>query len=105
MADNFLKKASFIFGKLIANFIDVGYDTKMMVAAPYDWRLPPSKLQERDKYFSWLKIQTEMLHRVNGEKVVLISHSMGCRTVSYFFEWIKATDPTARSKKKKLKKA
>lgn len=96
MADNFLKKASFIFGKLIANLIDVGYEPKSMVAAPYDWRLPPCKLQERDKYFSWLKIQTELLARTNKEKVVLISHSMGCRVVSYFLEWIKATVPNAQ---------
>jgi hypothetical protein len=90
MADNFLKKASFIFGKLISNLIDVGYEPKSMVAAPYDWRLPPCKLQERDKFFTWMKMQCELLLRVNKEKVVLISHSMGCRTTSYFFEWIKA---------------
>lgn len=90
MADNFLKKASFIFGRVIANLIDVGYEPKNMVAAPYDWRLPPCKLQERDKFFTWLKMQTELLVKTNGEKVVLLSHSMGCRTVSYFLEWVKA---------------
>jgi hypothetical protein len=49
MADGFLRPGTFIFGKLIKNLIDVGYDKKMLFGCPYDWRLPPQKIEERDK--------------------------------------------------------
>jgi triacylglycerol esterase/lipase EstA (alpha/beta hydrolase family) len=46
-------------------------------------------LEERDKYFTRLKDMIEQTKRLNGgKKVVLIGHSMGNRTLSYFLHWI-----------------
>ena len=39
-------------GPLIDALHKRGYNADNLLAAPYDWRLPPSKLEERDHYFS-----------------------------------------------------
>lgn len=45
-----------VWGSLIRDLVDTfGLGPNELVIAPYDWRLPPSKLQERDKYFTSLK--------------------------------------------------
>ena len=44
---------------------------------PYDWRLGFQRLQERDRYFSRLQAEVELLHEELGEKVVVVAHSMG----------------------------
>jgi hypothetical protein len=43
MSDGILRSGSYIFGYVIKNLIDVGYDLLNLKAAPYDWRLPPGK--------------------------------------------------------------
>lgn len=35
--------------------IEFGVEANAIIAVPYDWRLPPSKLEERDLYFHKLK--------------------------------------------------
>ncbi len=35
-----------------------GFGPNDMIVAPYDWRLPPRKLQERDQYFTSLKLKS-----------------------------------------------
>lgn len=35
--------------------IEFGIEANSIIAAPYDWRLSPSKLEERDLYFHKLK--------------------------------------------------
>ena len=42
----------FVWGKVIESLGEVGYDSNMLHAAPYDWRLSPTALQERDGYFT-----------------------------------------------------
>uniref|UniRef100_A0A7S4MD71 Lecithin:cholesterol acyltransferase n=1 Tax=Vannella robusta TaxID=1487602 RepID=A0A7S4MD71_9EUKA len=83
-----------IFGELIKNLLDIGYDRKNIAAAPYDWRLPIQKLEERDSYFTSLKSQIVNLYNVNGEKrVVLICHSNGNRVAHYFTHWMENREP------------
>mmetsp|Transcript_19419 Transcript_19419/g.54554 ORF Transcript_19419/g.54554 Transcript_19419/m.54554 type:complete len:1295 (+) Transcript_19419:74-3958(+) len=82
------KKASYVFGHVIAALSDVGYEPRNMDAAPYDWRLPPEKMDERDHYFLRLKHKVSAFREANGEKVVLMGHSMGCRNVQYFLWWL-----------------
>jgi len=83
------RQASYVFGPLIQNLADVGYNTsKNMVAASYDWRLPPHALEERDNYFSKLKKSIKGLRKFNNEKVLLLTHSMGFKVVSYFLWWL-----------------
>ena len=53
-----------VFGPIIRALMDVGYDHSNLIACPYDWRLPPSKLEERDGFFSFLKGTIEMYSRV-----------------------------------------
>jgi len=86
------KKNSFIFGPLISNLVDVGYDKKNLEGAPYDWRLPFGLLEERDGYFTELRLQIEKLHLVNKEKVVVVTHSMGARVFHYFLNWMDLED-------------
>jgi hypothetical protein len=35
--------------------VDFGIEANAIIAVPYDWRLPPSMLEERDLYFHKLK--------------------------------------------------
>lgn len=44
--------------------------------------------QERDQYFSRLTCTIESAKKIHGEKVVLISHSMGGNLMYYFFQWV-----------------
>ena len=70
---------------------------KIKQAAPYDWRIPPSKLEQRDAYFTRLRDSIKTSHRVNGQKVVLLGHSMGCRVIQYFLIWCDKKYPGTRS--------
>jgi phospholipid:diacylglycerol acyltransferase len=55
----------------------------------YDWRLPPCKLEERDRYYTFLKHRITALREANNEKVVILGHSMGCKVIHYFLLWVK----------------
>ena len=77
-----------VFGKIIENLADIGYDTSNMSMEPYDWRLAYPNLEERDGYFTLLKHRVESFHERTGEKVVIASHSMGANVVHYFMAWV-----------------
>jgi phospholipid:diacylglycerol acyltransferase len=77
-----------VFGKLIENLADVGYDSSTMSMEPYDWRLAFPILEERDGYLTKLKLKIEAMHKTSGKKVVLTSHSMGAQLIHYFFAWV-----------------
>jgi len=81
-----------VWGKLIENLADLGYTPSSMAMEPYDWRLAFPMLEERDGYFSRLKSTIENMHKTNGRKVVLTSHSMGALVVHYFFAWVTSRD-------------
>lgn len=90
-ADYFL--ANFwVFGKLIENLADVGYDSSTMTMEPYDWRLAFPMLEKRDGYLTKLKSKVEAMHKTTGKKVVLTSHSMGAQLVHYFFAWVTTSE-------------
>eukprot|EP00339_Tiarina_fusa_P000423 CAMPEP_0117012128 /NCGR_PEP_ID=MMETSP0472-20121206/10276_1 /TAXON_ID=693140 ORGANISM="Tiarina fusus, Strain LIS" /NCGR_SAMPLE_ID=MMETSP0472 /ASSEMBLY_ACC=CAM_ASM_000603 /LENGTH=1021 /DNA_ID=CAMNT_0004715123 /DNA_START=120 /DNA_END=3184 /DNA_ORIENTATION=- len=94
LADNPLAKGpSYVFGHLITELCDVGYTSKTLDAATYDWRLPPQKLEERDGYFSELKYKIQFMREQNNERVVLMAHSMGNRCAQYFLSWLRKHDP------------
>lgn len=77
-----------VWGKLIENLADVGYDGSTMSVASYDWRLSFQKLEERDGYFTKLKHNIEAMKESTGKKVVLAAHSMGSNVMIYFFSWV-----------------
>ena len=81
---------SYVFGPVINQLKEIGYTDKNMLAAPYDWRLPPRALEERDKFFTNLKKGIEELYRKNNDfPVVLVCYSMGYKIIHYFLNLIK----------------
>lgn len=81
-----------VFGKLIENLAQVGYNPSNMAMQPYDWRLPFHLLEERDGFFTGLKSRIEDMHKTTGKKVVLATHSMGAQVVHHFFGWVTAAE-------------
>jgi hypothetical protein len=64
----------------IANIQDYSRykENENLMASPYDWRLPPRKLEERDGFFTQMMSKVETLYSKNGNTpVVLMGHSMG----------------------------
>ena len=47
-------------------------------------------MEERDGYFTKLKHTIEAHYITSGEKVVMISHSMGGTVAYYFLQWVAA---------------
>ncbi|PRP87710.1 hypothetical protein PROFUN_02410 [Planoprotostelium fungivorum] len=86
--DLLVRGATCVFSDLINNLTMHGYDSNSLSASTYDWRIPPSKLEERDNHLTKMILNIEMLRKLNGgRKVVLIAHSMGNRLVQYFLTW------------------
>ena len=86
----FTSHVSYVFGPVI----DVlrakgGYvEGVNLQAAPYDWRLPPMALEQRDQYFSrTLKQVEELYHNSHKTPVVLVGHSLGTKTAHYFLNF------------------
>jgi Lecithin:cholesterol acyltransferase len=82
---------SYVFGPIISALKKVGYEEgKNLDAAPYDWRLAPSTLEERDQYFSKTLDKIDMLYRNNKKTpVVLLCHSLGCKVGHYLLNFAK----------------
>lgn len=70
------------------NLSVIGGDPNTMFTAAYDWRLSFSNLENRDRYFSKLKMHIETAVRTSEKKAVIISHSMGSQVFFYFMKWI-----------------
>ncbi|GAX24664.1 phospholipid:diacylglycerol acyltransferase [Fistulifera solaris] len=77
-----------VWGKLIVNLGDIGYNPSIMSMEPYDWRLSFQMVEKRDGYLTKLKSKIEAMHKTTGMKVVLATHSMGAMLVHYFFAWV-----------------
>ncbi|GAA0166386.1 acyltransferase [Lithospermum erythrorhizon] len=69
--------------------IEFGIEANAIIAVPYDWRLPPSKLEERDLYFHKLKLTFETALKLRGGPSIVFAHSMGNNVFRYFLEWLK----------------
>ena len=58
-----------IFRTIVFEMADqFGYDISSMRALPYDWRLAPMKLQERDQFFSHIRQQIEVGRRAGRRR-------------------------------------
>ena len=109
LQDGLMSAATWVFGPTIHWLQDKGYNQTTLRAAPYDFRIPVSKLEERDQYFSRLVEMVETLYESSGNKpVVLLGHSMGCKIIHYFSWWVARNpplhSPTLRSGKSWLHK-
>uniref|UniRef100_M8C502 Phospholipid:diacylglycerol acyltransferase n=1 Tax=Aegilops tauschii TaxID=37682 RepID=M8C502_AEGTA len=69
--------------------VDFGIEANAIIAVPYDWRLPPSMLEERDLYFHKLKLTFEIALKLRGGPSLVFAHSMGNNVFRYFLEWLK----------------
>ena len=91
-AADYFMSTYWVWGKLIENLADVGYDGSNMIMMAYDWRLSFSMLEERDGYLTKLKHTIEAFAKTEGQKVVITSHSMGSQIVLYFFQWVTTSE-------------
>jgi hypothetical protein len=86
---------TWVFGKVTDRLASVGYGRHNLRAVPYDWRLPPKFLQDRDQYFTGVITLIEKTYERNGGRpVVLLGHSMGCKMVHYMLWWIVNEGPS-----------
>ena len=80
---------TWVFGPVIDFLKARGYDDSNLKGAPYDWRMPPMYLEQRDQYFTTLCRTIEDTYRDNGDRpVVLLAHSMGNNMAHYFCNWV-----------------
>ena len=82
---------SYVFGPVIVALKKAGYEAgKSLDAAPYDWRLSPSTLETRDQYFTRTMTQIEEMYEKNDNTpIVMVCHSMGCKTGHYLLNFAK----------------
>ncbi|CAI8614368.1 unnamed protein product [Vicia faba] len=69
--------------------IEFGIEANAIIAVPYDWRLSPSILEERDLYFHKLKLTFETAYKLRGGPSLVFAHSLGNNVFRYFLEWLK----------------
>ena len=83
-----------LLGPLVESLYEMGYEPGSdLLACTYDWRCAPSRLEQRDAYFSRVMADIEQLVRQNGgERCAVVCHSMGCRTAHYFFHWVERSE-------------
>ena len=68
---------------------EFGYDISNILAVPYDWRLAPLRLEQRDLFFSKLKMSIEHTVALNGgNPAIAICHSLGNNVFLYFTKWL-----------------
>ena len=89
-AADFFVTGYYVWGKVIEAFAAVGYEENVnMYMASYDWRLPCKIMEDRDKYFTRLRAQIELMYKMNEQhRVVVIGHSMGASVWLYFQSWV-----------------
>ncbi len=82
--------ASYVFGPVIKLLVGIGYVKGLNLdACPYDWRIPPSVLEERDGYFTKTMERIEKMWEDNGGKsLVLLCHSMGAKSGHYLLNFV-----------------
>eukprot|EP00744_Colponema_vietnamica_P032823 GILI01053480.1.p1 GENE.GILI01053480.1~~GILI01053480.1.p1 ORF type:complete len:345 (-),score=76.29 GILI01053480.1:11-919(-) len=86
-----MKEVSWIWGKIIHNLAQIGYDSNNLNMASFDWRLAPRNMQKRDKWFSKLRNHIESAQANNdGLRVVVICHSLGMPLFLYFLQWVES---------------
>lgn len=83
---------SWVFAKFIDAMVERGYkiegEDANIMAAPYDWRMAPSTLENRDQYFTnTIGMIEELYSKNNSTPVVLVCHSMGCKAAHYLLNF------------------
>jgi Lecithin:cholesterol acyltransferase len=69
---------------------NLGYDVSNIVGLPYDWRLSPDKMEERDGFLTLTRRRIEAAVQSNeGKPGIMVAHSMGNAVFRYFLEWLR----------------
>ncbi|RLN87065.1 hypothetical protein BBJ28_00022028 [Nothophytophthora sp. Chile5] len=90
-AADYLIGGFWVWGKMVENLAEIGYDSNNLFMAAYDWRLMPHLLEERDGYFTKLKHTIEMARESSdGRKVMLVTHSYATQVFLYFLKWVES---------------
>mmetsp|Transcript_38027 Transcript_38027/g.92531 ORF Transcript_38027/g.92531 Transcript_38027/m.92531 type:complete len:649 (+) Transcript_38027:242-2188(+) len=86
-AADYWTSAFWVWDRVIRNLAAIGYDSSNMAMVPYDWRLDYEMLEDRDGTFTKLKSSIEAYVKTNGQKAVIMGHSMGGPFVFTFLTW------------------
>lgn len=89
-AADYLIPGYWVWGRIIESLGDIGYDNDNLHMASYDWRIRPEHLEQRDHYFSRLKVHFETSLKLHKRKAVIICHSMGALITLYFMKWVES---------------
>jgi len=68
---------------------NLGYDVSNIIGLPYDWRLSPDKMEQRDGFLTMTRRRIEAAVATNGEPGIMVAHSMGNLIFRYFLEWLR----------------
>lgn len=89
-SDLFVGGTNTVYSWLIQWLSDnLGYDVSNMVGFPYDWRLTPDKMEERDGFLTLTRRRIEAAVQSNGEPGIFVAHSMGNLIFRYFLLWLR----------------
>jgi Lecithin:cholesterol acyltransferase len=69
---------------------NMGYDVSNIIGLPYDWRLSPDKMEQRDGFLTLTRRRIEAAVQTNGEPGIVVAHSMGNIIFRYFLSWIRS---------------
>ena len=69
---------------------NLGYDVSNIVGLPYDWRLSPDKLEQRDGFLTLIRRRIEAAVQSNGQPGIMVAHSMGNQIFRYFLIWLRS---------------
>ncbi|KAF4317751.1 hypothetical protein JM18_007477 [Phytophthora kernoviae] len=90
-AADYLIGGFWVWGKIVENLAEIGYDSNNLYMAAYDWRLMPYLLEKRDGYFTKLKYSIEMAREsAKGRKVMLVTHSYATQVIFHFLKWVES---------------
>ncbi|CAI5708334.1 unnamed protein product [Hyaloperonospora brassicae] len=90
-AADYLIGGFWVWGKMVENLAEIGYDSNNLYMAAYDWRLMPHLLEKRDAYFTKLKYTIEMARASSsGQKVMLVTHSYAMQVFFHFLKWVES---------------
>ncbi|EEY58952.1 uncharacterized protein PITG_11965 [Phytophthora infestans T30-4] len=90
-AADYLIGGFWVWGKMVENLAEIGYDSNNLYMAAYDWRLMPHLLEKRDGYFTKLKYTIEMARMsAGGHKVMLVTHSYATQVFFHFLKWVES---------------
>jgi hypothetical protein len=56
---------------------NLGYDVGNIIGLPYDWRLSPDRMEQRDGFLTLTRHRIEAAVKSNGQPGIMVAHSVG----------------------------